>query len=78
MKILSFCPLRAFISSRLKELRTKSGKSQHEVYCETGIHVGRIEAKKVNVTVRQLHDLCVYFNTSLADFFMPQTFNNNP
>lgn len=72
MKILSFCPLRAFISSRLKELRTKTGKSQHEVYCETGIHIGRIEAKKINVTVRQLHDLCVYFNTSLAEFFLPQ------
>jgi transcriptional regulator with XRE-family HTH domain len=71
MSYIENCPIRKFISSRLCEIRNLRGKSQYQVYCDTGVHIGRLESEKVNITVRQLHLLCVYYGTTLSDFFLP-------
>jgi transcriptional regulator with XRE-family HTH domain len=52
----------------VRELRTKAGLSQEDVYNETNIHVGRIETAKANVSVSTLSALCKYFKIKLSDF----------
>jgi len=39
------------IADRLRELRTAKGVSQETVYEDTGIHIGKIETEKYNITV---------------------------
>jgi transcriptional regulator with XRE-family HTH domain len=57
------------IASRVKELRESKGISQEVFFIDTGIHIGRIETMKVNLSVSTLSHLCEYFEISLADFF---------
>jgi transcriptional regulator with XRE-family HTH domain len=57
------------IASALKELRELNNLTQGDVYYDTGIHIGRIEAYRVNLTISTLNELCIYFEISLADFF---------
>ena len=57
------------ISERLKALREKKGVSQQEIYNDIDIHIARIEANKVNISVSTLSKLCEYFEISLTDFF---------
>jgi transcriptional regulator with XRE-family HTH domain len=57
------------IASVLKELRETSNLTQEDVYYDTGIHIGRMEAYKVNLTISSLYELCVYFEIPLSDFF---------
>jgi DNA-binding XRE family transcriptional regulator len=53
----------------LKELREENHLTQDDVYYDTKIHVGRIEAYKVNLSVSTLSELCQYFEISLSDFY---------
>ena len=39
------------IAGRLRELRAEKGVSQETVYEDTGIHIGKIETEKYNITV---------------------------
>lgn len=57
------------IALRLKMLREERELSQEQLYNDTDVHVARIEAAKVNVSVSTLSKLCTYFEISLADFF---------
>lgn len=57
------------IASAIKELRELNNLTQGDVYYDTGIHIGRIEAYRVNLTISTLNELCIYFEISLADFF---------
>ncbi len=57
------------IALRLKQLREQKGLTQENFYNDTGIHIGRIETLKRNVSVSTLEDICKYFNISLSDFF---------
>jgi hypothetical protein len=50
-------------------LRELNNLTQGDVYYDTGIHIGRIEAYRVNLTISTLNELCIYFEISLADFF---------
>jgi len=59
----------AEVVRRLQQLRKQRGLTIQEVYDATGIHVGRLEAKKANMTVQTLAILCRYYETSLAEFF---------
>lgn len=54
---------------KLKQLRNEKGLSQERVYLDTDIHIGRIEAEKVNVSISTLKKLCDYYGISLATFF---------
>ena len=57
------------IADRLRELRTAKGVSQETVYEDTGIHIGKIETEKYNITVSTLARLCRYYGISLGAFF---------
>lgn len=62
-------PLLKAIAGRLRELRSTRGISQEAVYEDTGIHIGKIETEKYNITVSTLARLCRYYDTSLEAFF---------
>ena len=57
------------IIKKLKTLRLAKNVSQEEIYNETDIHIGRIESRKLNITVSTLSKLCDYFGISLETFF---------
>ena len=57
------------IADRLRELRTAKGVSQETVYEDTGIHIGKIETEKYNITVSTLARLCRYYGISLGACF---------
>lgn len=57
------------IAKRLKALREMRNLSQEAVLLDTGIHIGRIETGKLDVTVSTVKRLCEYFEISLTDFF---------
>ena len=57
------------IARRLKDLRIGRGLSQETVYFNTGIHIGKIETEKYNITVSTLSKLCDYYQITLEEFF---------
>lgn len=57
------------IARRLKDLRIGRGVSQETVYFNTGIHIGKIETEKYNITVSTLSKLCDYYQITLEEFF---------
>lgn len=57
------------IAGRLRELRAEKGVSQETVYEDTGIHIGKIETEKYNITVSTLARLCRYYGIPLGAFF---------
>jgi transcriptional regulator with XRE-family HTH domain len=57
------------IAQRVKELREKAGVTQEDFFNDTGIHLGRIETAKVNISVSTLDTICKYFKISLDQFF---------
>lgn len=57
------------IINKLKLLREHKGVTQEAIYNETDIHIGRIESRKLNITVSTLSKLCEYFGITLAAFF---------
>jgi transcriptional regulator with XRE-family HTH domain len=67
MRAPAVAPLLAELARRLKALREEKNVPLQEVYDVTGIHVARIEANRLNVTVTTLDTLCRYYNTTMAD-----------
>ena len=57
------------IARRLKDLRFGRGLSQETVYFNTGIHIGKIETEKYNITVSTLSKLCDSYQITLEEFF---------
>ena len=57
------------IARRLKDPRIGRGLSQETVYFNTGIHIGKIETEKYNITVSTLSKLCDYYQITLEEFF---------
>ena len=57
------------ISVKLKKLREARNLTQEEVFNDTGIHIGRIEADNHNITVSTLDAICTYFNITVSQFF---------
>lgn len=57
------------IVSLLKQLREENGLTQEDVYNDTGIHIARIETRRVNISISTLAALSNYFNLTLEDFF---------
>ena len=58
------------ISQVIKSLRNESGVTLEDFYNETNIHLARIEAGKLNVTVSTLNSICGFFKISLSEFFI--------
>ena len=57
------------IAGRLRKLRAEKDVSQETVYEDTGVHIGKIETARYNITVSTLSRLCNYYGTSLKEFF---------
>jgi transcriptional regulator with XRE-family HTH domain len=57
------------IALRIKELREEKGLTQENFYNDTGIHIGRIETLKRNISITTIEDVCKYFNISISEFF---------
>lgn len=57
------------IARKVKKMRENAGVSQEIFYHDTGIHIGRIETAKGNITVSTLEAICAYFNTDIVTFF---------
>jgi len=57
------------IAAVVKELREDNNLTQEDVYYDTKIHIGRIEAYKTNISVSTLSVLCKYFEISLSEFY---------
>lgn len=53
----------------LKELRESRGVSQHDVYFETNVHIGRIENCRINPSVSTLAVLLKYFRIKTSEFY---------
>lgn len=52
----------------LKALRIKKNLTIYEVYCDTGIHIGRIESGKRNITIDTLEQILTYYEIDLVEF----------
>ncbi|AXT63686.1 XRE family transcriptional regulator [Aquimarina sp. AD10] len=50
-------------------LRQQKGITQEDALNDTGIHFGRIEQGKRDISFTTLHKICIYFEISLEDFF---------
>lgn len=57
------------IAVRIKALRMERGITQEAFFCDTQIHIARIETAKINITISTLSHICQYFNISLSEFF---------
>lgn len=57
------------LASRVREIRTRAGVTQEQVYEDTNIHIGRIETGKFNISINTLYRICTYFKISVKDFF---------
>ena len=57
------------IATVLKEIRLANKLTQSDVYYDTGIHIGRIESFKVNLSIVTLSTICNYFEITLVEFF---------
>lgn len=56
------------LAKRVKELRLGKKLTQEEAYNDTGIHFGRIEQGKRDISFTTLKKLCDYLDVSMEDF----------
>ncbi len=54
-------------ASRVKQLRIEKGDTQIDAYNETGIHFGRIEQGKRDVSLTTIVKIADYFKISVGD-----------
>jgi transcriptional regulator with XRE-family HTH domain len=57
------------IALRLKELRKSRGVTQLAVYEDLGIHIGRIETGRNDLSISTIKKICDYFEIELSEFF---------
>jgi transcriptional regulator with XRE-family HTH domain len=60
-------PALVTLATRLKAAREHKHLTLQEVYDLTGIHVGRLEANRANMTVLTLLTLCSFYEVQPAD-----------
>ncbi|MBL4652560.1 MAG: helix-turn-helix transcriptional regulator [Flavobacteriales bacterium] len=56
------------LATRVKKLRLAKGVSQEEANNATGIHFGRLEQGKRDVSFTTLYKIADYFELSLTEF----------
>ena len=61
-------PLLKSIAHKLAEIRKSKGLSQADVYIDTDLNIGHIEAGRKNV-ISSLAILCKYYGITLEEFF---------
>ncbi|GGX29837.1 helix-turn-helix domain-containing protein [Aquimarina muelleri] len=57
------------LAKRIKELRSKKGITQEDALNDTGIHFGRIEQGKRDISFTTLFKICQYFEIPPKDLF---------
>ncbi len=57
------------LAHQVKKLREQKGVSQQQAFDETGIHFGRVEQGKRDISISTLFNICKYFNTTVTEFF---------
>ncbi|EZH72427.1 MULTISPECIES: helix-turn-helix domain-containing protein [Aquimarina] len=57
------------LAKRVKELRSRKDVTQEDALNDTGIHFGRIEQGKRDISFSTLFKICQYFEISPKDFF---------
>lgn len=57
------------VAHKLAEIRKSKGLSQTDVYIDTDLNIGHIEAGRKNVTLSTLAILCKYYDITLEEFF---------
>jgi len=57
------------IRTALKKLRKDNGVGIEDFYNDTGIHIGRVETAKSNITITTLNKICKYYQLSIKKFF---------
>lgn len=57
------------LASRIKKLRLEKKLTQEDAYNDTGIHFGRIEQGKRDISFTTLKKICDYFDISLEELF---------
>ena len=70
MRAKAIVPLLVELARRLKALREEKSLTLQEVYDTTGVHVGRIESNKLNLTITTLDTLCRYYDITLSDLLL--------
>lgn len=53
----------------LKQVREKQSLTQEVVFYDTGIHIGRIESGKFDLTLTTLKKLCNYYDITMYSVF---------
>ncbi len=56
------------IALRIKKLREKHQLTQEQFLNDTGIHIGRVETAKRDISVSTLKKIASYFNLTLSQF----------
>ena len=54
----------------VKQLRKEKEITLDDFYVDAGIHLGRIEQGKTNISIVTLSLICNYFEIRFVDFFM--------
>jgi transcriptional regulator with XRE-family HTH domain len=57
------------LAKRVRELRKARGLTQIAVLEDTGINIGNMETRPINLTITSIVTLCDYFEVSLEEFF---------
>jgi transcriptional regulator with XRE-family HTH domain len=63
-------PVLANLAARLKAARERRQLTLQEVFDLTGIHVGRLEANRANMTVLTLLTLCRLYEARASDLLL--------
>jgi transcriptional regulator with XRE-family HTH domain len=58
------------LAKELKLERTKTGKTQQEVFMELGIHIGRVEMGHRSINFTTLLKLCNYYSIRVSEILL--------
>lgn len=58
------------IINELIKIRREKRLTQYVVYCDTGIHVGRLESCKSDIKISTLLLLLRYYNFNMEEFLL--------
>lgn len=57
------------LANKVKKLRNSKGVTQEVALIDTGIHFGRIEQGKRDISLTTLLKICKYFEITPSEFF---------
>ncbi|MEZ4936522.1 MAG: helix-turn-helix transcriptional regulator [Crocinitomicaceae bacterium] len=65
--MISDAEIKKKFGKRVKALRLEKGHTQLSAFHETGIHFGRIEQGKRDVSITTIYKIAEYFNIPVSD-----------